>query len=229
MAGKAAKLSAALGRVGAVVFSPGDVELVSGGPGMRRRFLDIVLSLNCPGYLEALQEYRRWLGQRNAALRSGGGERGGSAWIGAWDAGLVDAGARVMQIRSDWVAEWAETFAGHYRAIAGDADAATLSYRPQIGLPGDSSTDAASLRAHFATRLAESLTHDLRRGVTGTGPHRDELLLGSADSVRPLRHFGSGGQRRTAALALRLNRSRHSSSSARRSPPPSGGRRLCRA
>ncbi|MDE2754824.1 MAG: hypothetical protein OXI83_19815 [Gemmatimonadota bacterium] len=50
------------------------------------------------------------------------------------------------------------------------------------------------------------MENDLRRGVTSVGPHRDELLLTVATRGRslPLRTFGSGGQRRTAALALRL-------------------------
>ncbi len=211
---EALKLSAAFGRLGAVVFSPGDVELVSGGPGARRRFLDIVLSLSRPGYLEALQEYRRWLGQRNAALRSGGTESS-SGWIGAWDGGLLDAGTRVMRMRSEWVAEWGSTFSERYRAIAGgkgtDGDSATLAYRPKIGLPSGANdpalaTDPVALRERFATRLDESLDNDLRRGATSAGPHRDELLLSVATQERdlPLRHFGSGGQRRTAALALRL-------------------------
>ncbi len=212
---EAVKLSTALGRLGTVAFSPGDVELVSGGPGVRRRFLDIVLSLNRPGYLEALQEYRRWLGQRNAALRSGGGAES-SGWIAAWDGGLLDAGTKVMQMRSEWVGAWGNTFAEHYRAIAGDkatgGDSATLVYRPNIGLPDGAdedpalATDAAALRERFATRLEESLANDLRRGATGAGPHRDELLLSTSTRERslPLRNFGSGGQRRTAALALRL-------------------------
>ena len=68
---EAERLGAALGKLSAVIFSPADVELVSGGPKERRKFLDIVLSLNEPGYLGALQDYRKVLERRNmqAALR----------------------------------------------------------------------------------------------------------------------------------------------------------------
>ena len=68
---EADRLGDALGRLSAVIFSPADVELVSGGPKERRRFLDIVLSLNEPGYLGALQDYRRVLASRNASLKEG--------------------------------------------------------------------------------------------------------------------------------------------------------------
>src|SRR5690606_22234481 len=61
------RLGDAIGSLGAVIFSPSDIELVGGGPDERRRFLDIVLSLNEPGYLGALQEYRQGLARRNAS------------------------------------------------------------------------------------------------------------------------------------------------------------------
>ena len=72
------RIADAIGRVGAVLFTPEDVRLVSDGPQERRRFLDILLSINVPGYLDALQRYRQALAQRNAALREG---RGGHPWV----------------------------------------------------------------------------------------------------------------------------------------------------
>ena len=51
------RLGSAVGTLSAAMFSPADVELVAGGPPARRRYLDIVLSLTVPGYLDALQRY----------------------------------------------------------------------------------------------------------------------------------------------------------------------------
>lgn len=210
------KISAALGRLGAVAFSPVDVGLVNDGPGARRRFLDIVLSLNLPGYMAALQNYRKWLAQRNAALRAGDGGTGPGAWVRAWDGGLVESGAAVMCMRATWVSAWAETYAGYYEAVSG-RDSATLAYRPNLGgvvpgtatsdgEPGPGPVDEEAVREQFRHRLDECWETDLRRGATSAGPHRDELLLTVATGGRslPVRTFGSGGQRRTAALALRL-------------------------
>jgi len=205
------RLSAALGRLGAVVFSPADVRLINDGPSVRRRFLDIVLSLNRPGYVDALLEYRKWLAQRNAALRTAGGTTGQQDWIRAWDNGLVTAGASVTCMRRTWASEWSGSFAEYYGAIS-DGEAATMSYRPNLGeatAPDGSSppvSGEASARERFRKRLDESWENDLRRGATSAGPHRDELLftVGAGGRSMPLRGFGSGGQRRTAALALRL-------------------------
>ena len=205
------RISAALGRLGAVVFSPADVQLVNDGPSVRRRFLDIVLSLNRPGYVNALLEYRKWLAQRNAALRTAGGTSGRQDWIRAWDSGLVESGASVTCLRQAWTSEWAGAFADYYGAIS-DGESATMSYRPNLGEAGDAdgsspwSSDEAVVRERFRARLHESRENDLRRGSTSAGPHRDELLfaVGAGGHFVPLRGFGSGGQRRTAALALRL-------------------------
>lgn len=212
---EAIRITQALGRLGAVVFSPADVELVNGGPRLRRRFLDIVLSLNHAGYVEALSGYRKALAQRNAALKAGAGPMAARAWDGL----LVDNGARVTRMRDEWVARWAETFTRYSATISGD-DPLAMSYRPDLSWPGSSGggsdgggpeADARvagedAIRERFHARLEENREADLRRGVTGCGPHRDDLEFTIASHRRslPARTFGSGGQRRTAALALRL-------------------------
>ena len=206
---EALRVSAALGRLGAVVFSPSDVELVAAGPHVRRRFLDIVLSLDGNGYVEALSRYRKALAQRNAALRA----NAPTPAVQAWDAGLVVHGARVTHLRHSWITNWSGAFETYCTAISG-CDSVRLAYRSDLGRgdrgrePGGEvfGADEEEVGERFAARLHETRETDLRRGVTTVGPHRDELLFTMASHGRPLavRRYGSGGQRRTAALALRL-------------------------
>lgn len=203
------RISAALGRLGAVVFSPSDVELVTGGPHVRRRFLDIVLSLNGNGYVEALSRYRKALAQRNAALRA----NAPTPAVRAWDEALVPHGARVTHLRHEWTTTWSGAFEKYGTAISG-CDLVGLVYRPDLGRGGPGreacgtafGADEQEVGERFAARLHENRETDLRRGVTTVGPHRDELLFTIASQGRSLaaRRYGSGGQRRTAALALRL-------------------------
>jgi len=193
------RLGDALGRVAAVAFSPADVALVSDGPGARRRFLDIVLSLNSPGYLGSLQRFRQVLGQRNAALRDG-------RWSGtveAWDEGLTESGARVMEGRFRWVEKWRENFSSYYQRVSGGL-AAHLEYQPGVKLGGGRGRE--EIAEAFAAALLEARPREVRLGTTVVGPQRDDLLLSvvDGDDHRDLREYGSGGQRRTAALALRL-------------------------
>ncbi len=198
---EAPRLSEALGRLAAVLFSPEDVTLVRGGPAGRRRFLDVVLSLNVPGYLETLQEYRRVLGQRNAALREGGG----GELARAWEPRLVSAGARIMEMRRGWIARWAERFTTYYARISGGREG-RMSYRPSVSLGSAEGEDA--LGEAFAEALEGVRDREVRLGSTVVGPHRDELVIrvegeGEGGELE-LREYGSGGQLRTAALALRL-------------------------
>ena len=187
-------LTAGLGHIGAVIFSPDDIRMVNGPPAERRRFLDIVLSLNEAGYMQALQRYRRALAQRNAALKAGAS--GGA--LEGWNRALAEHGGLLMQGRSKWVGDNSAGFTGHYEAIAG-IETATMSYRPSVPLaPGEETEE----RLLAAIREAES--RDLRLRTTTVGPHRDELSMAMSEEGLDLRDFGSGGQRRTAALALRL-------------------------
>lgn len=197
------RLGEAIGRVGAVVFSPADITLVSGGPGERRRFLDIVLSLNIPGYIDALQRYRHVLRQRNAMLRDGAAP----ALIAAWNEGLVEAGSRVVADRAAWARTSSGGFAARFAEISG-GPRATLRYRPAVPLEADDDggRELVAIAESFRAELDRVAERERERGMTLTGPHRDDLaFIGESPSGEiDLREYGSGGQQRTAAISLRM-------------------------
>ncbi len=195
------RLGDAIGALGVVLFTPDDIRMVSDAPQGRRRFMDIVLSLAVPDYLEALQRFRQVLSQRNAALRDGAT----SEAVAAWDPLFVRWAARVMVPRGEWVEAGAPRFESHYGAISGGAGG-SIQYEP--GLPGlaPSEWTHASLEPLLLEALIGARERDRRQGATSIGPHRDELRIRveTSEGQRDIRDFGSGGQRRTAALALRL-------------------------
>jgi DNA replication and repair protein RecF len=194
------RLSDALGALPCVLFSPADVDLVAGAPSSRRRYLDILLALSSRPYLAALQRYRAALAQRNAALREslrGTGARAEQR-VAIWEAPLAEHGAVLWRDRVAWSEQTAGRFAELCAAIGEQAPVA-MRYTTQL------EPASASLR-DIADALARALEHrrglDMRRGITHAGPHRDDLAL-TLDG-RELRAFGSAGQQRTAAIALRL-------------------------
>ncbi|MQA90147.1 MAG: DNA replication and repair protein RecF [Gemmatimonas sp.] len=198
------RIGDALGRVGVVMFSPADVALVSGSPAGRRRFLDIVLSLTERHYLEDLQRYRQILLQRNAVLRAGES----TALVSAWNPGLVRAGSRVVAARLRWVRSRRDSFAARIREIANGSDAA-LEFDPSLPLDEEESGDDLDrVVATFESELARTADREQRRGATLVGPHRDDLRMRAASGGHgewvDLRVYGSGGQQRTAAVALRM-------------------------
>jgi DNA replication and repair protein RecF len=187
--GEVSKLSEAVGLVTAVVFSPADRAIVAGGPAGRRRYLDVLLSLSQPGYLPKLSAMRSALRQRNAALK-----RGRADEAQAFDAPFAEAAARVGAERRSWTAAWAERYAERCNAL-GEAGETSLAYHPHHHRECDTPEE-------FSRELGRTLDRDLRRGMTTTGPHRDDLHLSLGG--KDLRTYGSAGQQRTAAIALRL-------------------------
>ena len=194
------RLSDAIGAAPAVLFSPADVALVRGAPAERRRYLDVMLALADRHYLLALQQYRHALAQRNAALRALlGHARDADALdtVAAFEPALATAGATMLVKRHTWAADAATAYADVLDAI-GERTSVSLALKRG----GGTRTDESELHEWLRTTLAAQRLHDVKRGTTHTGPHRDEvqLLLDGRD----LRNFGSNGQQRSAAIALRM-------------------------
>jgi DNA replication and repair protein RecF len=188
------RLSAALGMLPAVMFSPADVDLVAGAPSARRRFLDIMLALSSRGYLHSLQQYRAALDRRNAAIREAQRRRGNAPPIDVWEAPLSTHGAALVRSRRVWVKRVMERFA-HRCAFIGESGRVELRYETTVN------ANAESVDQALAEALAAKRDSDLRLGLTQVGPHRDDLAI--LLDGRALRIFGSAGQQRTAAIALR--------------------------
>ncbi len=180
-------IAAALGRWLAVAFLPADLTLVRGAAGERRRWLDRMLSLADGEYLAALLRYRTALAQRNAALRNGD-----SRAAAAFDAPLAEHGAALVGRRMDWAA-WADDAWRDELAAVGETAAVALRYR------GD---EALREPSAWPEKLAAAAPRDMARGHTHVGPHRHDLAL--ALGGHALRDYGSTGQQRSAAIALRL-------------------------
>ena len=194
------RLSDAIGAAPAVLFSPADVALVRGAPAERRRFLDVMLALSDRRYLLALQQYRQALAQRNAALRALNGQaRDAEAMdaVAAFEPALAAAGATMLVRRHDWAAEAAPVYAETLEAI-GERTSVSLALKRG----GGARINEADLADWLRTTLATQRAHDVRRGTTHSGPHRDEIQL--LLDGRDLRNFGSNGQQRSAAIALRM-------------------------
>ena len=195
------RLSDALGALPSVMFSPDDVDLIAGAPNARRRFLDIMLALTTRGYLAALQRYRAALARRNAALRMvSRGERGGrgTSSIAIWEPALAEHGAVIWSARREWVDSVADRLTSLCHDI-GEAGAVAVRYSSSL-LP--STMASADVASALVSALEDKRDHDARRGLTHAGPHRDDLVI-TLDG-RDVRTFGSAGQQRSAAIALRM-------------------------
>ena len=188
------------------VFSPDRLELVKGGPALRRAHLDQVVAALWPARSENRRRYARALAQRNALLGRLRAGAGGRDALAAWDAELAARGIALMADRREAVAMLACRFGPTADAIGLDGDP-EVSYRPR---------SRAASAEQFATELGDRLGADVERGFTGHGPHRDDL--GLTREGRDLRSYGSQGQQRLGLLALLLAE-RQAIGEARGAPP----------
>jgi len=193
---KQKKLSSLLGRLPAVVFSPDDLFLVKGGPGLRRRYLDVTILQMDQGYLGHFQQYERTLKQRNSLLRQKAPNL--EPQLAVWDAPLAEHGAALM-IQRARVAQRLSEFAGQALGdLTGGAEKFEVRYEPSLPL----TTEVGVMREKILEALLQARREEMARGVTVVGPHRDDLGLWV--NAQPLRKYGSQGQQRTGALALKL-------------------------
>jgi DNA replication and repair protein RecF len=181
-----------LGAVRVTVFSPDDLALLKGGPGLRRTYLDQLLVSLDPRNDALRSELDRALRQRNALLKQTRGrlDEAAELTLEVWDAKVVAAGEELARRRAEVVARIEPVVVAAYGDVAGAPEPISLRYEApwrEVGL-------AAALRAARAD--------ELRRGVTLVGPHRDDLVV--ALNGLPARTHASQGEQRSLALALRL-------------------------
>jgi len=180
-----------LGVFPAVAFTPDTLSLAKGGPGERRRFLDVALSMLTPAYAVRLSKYLKALAQRNALLRQ---QAPPEELLETWDRSLAIEAAGILGARLRYLGELIPRAQEFYQRISAGRE--SLEIAPVI-----TGVEAATEAAYFES-FVRAHKNDLRRQMTTVGPHRDDLLL-RLDG-RPLREFGSQGQKRSAALALKL-------------------------
>jgi len=180
------KLSDYLGAVRVVVFCTEDVQLIKGTARMRRRFLDLLLSQTHPAYLPLLQRYMHALRSRNAMLKQRSLDE---AALESFSRELIDLGNQIVQQRRDLAPRLSPLVRLAYRRVAPEAEELRLEYQP-------------SVKMDFAVELAQSRARERSYRTTMIGPHRDDVQLLLND--RSAAQFGSEGQKRSLAIALKM-------------------------
>lgn len=188
-----------IGQVNSVIFSAQDIELTCGTPSLCRRYLDLVSSQTDPLYLRSLQRYQKVLAQRNHLLRLILERKAQVDQLEFWDRELVESGSFIIQHRQNLTAILDELADKIHQELSGGRERLKIVYRPSVGGKGD---DPEETEAQFYQALHRLRGKEIGQGITAAGPHRDNLLfeVNGADVGK----YGSRGQQRTTALALKL-------------------------
>lgn len=193
----------------AVVFSPGELALIQEGPAERRAFLDGAISQVMPRYTATLAAMSRILLQRNTLItdmQKSGNTAMMEPLLETWDRSLARAAFSVCHARARFLRRLAPPAAEIYRDICKREDQPFfLTYQPSIPAPGGcdwADMTPAEGEAHIRAVLAAARSEDYKNYCTTIGPHRDNMEVSIAGISA--RSFGSQGQQRSCALALKL-------------------------
>ena len=202
------KLSEWIGQFNVVFFSPESLTLVKGAPAERRRFIDLLISQIDSVYLSSLQNYQFALKQRNELLKQIRSKQANPDFLDPWDDILIAEGISISQTRVRMFAQLKAYVQAKHTELTGDREVLELKYQPSPEkIDRAPKQEATEL---FRQGLQSSRSYDILRGMTAVGPHRDDfkLILESQSAgamyFQEAKAFGSQGQQRTIALALKL-------------------------
>lgn len=179
-----------VGHFPSVTLCADDIQILRGGPALRRNFLDGALASVDSAYLRALTRYQKALQQRNRLLKE---PAKAAAQLDSFDKTLAVPAWELHRLRKEEVEKLDQELRIAYATISGRRESAALTYQPRHDI--ESAGDYLAI-------LKDRRERDLRQGVTSAGPHRDDLTF-FLDG-RPAQDFGSEGQQRGLVTALRL-------------------------
>lgn len=193
------------GALNAVMFSPEDLQLVKGEPSLRRRFFDMQIAQTDPIYYDLLVKYNRVVQQRNKLLKEIRDNEGSPMQLQPWNKEFIALATAIAKKRQ-LALEKLKAIAGEiYASITGNKETLTIKYelKANNGELLYPENDFEDWEIFYTQKLAERERIDILRGNTGIGPHRDDIILLLNDMS--LKSFGSQGQQRSGALALKLS------------------------
>lgn len=185
------KLSDLLGTINVVIFSPEDLKLVKDGPKERRSFIDREISQIKPRYYALLSDYHKTLLQRNNLLKLINPDK---TLLDVYDQTLAGLGFSIMEYRKEFLNRIAEISHKNHKSISSGKEELIIEYEKDV---------EASSKEEYIEILKKSRENDLLRRTTNKGIHKDDIdiKLNGID----LRSFGSQGQKRSAAISMKLS------------------------
>lgn len=184
------KASELFGIVNVIFFSPEDLNIIKNGPAERRRFVDLELCQLNKLYVYNLVQYNKVVVQRNKLLKEIEYQPSLKETLDVWDIQLARYGKELIRFRKQFIDELNRIIHDIHFHLSGEREDLVIQYEPNVAAD------------QFEESLIKNRFSEIRQKLTLTGPHRDDLnfIVNGTD----IRRYGSQGQQRTAALALKL-------------------------
>ena len=178
----------------AVVFSPSDLALIDGSPEKRRRFLDLAIGQIAPKYIEILRDYNRAILQRNALLKKISEDKTNEELLTPFEIKASESAEKILKYRYKYVELLNKEAPKLYSGISEDKEILKIEYVSKF----KKETTKEEIQTAFLNRRKI----DILAKTTTIGPKKDDLNI--LINEKEAKTFGSQGQRRSAALCLKL-------------------------
>ncbi len=176
-----------------VIFSPHDIQIVTGSSSIRRKFLDMYISSVKPEYMPLLQNYIVALQKRNAYLRMGDA-RNKLKEIKAFEPILAENGSLIVKYRGEIILNLSQHIFQTLAEITGTEKDFSIKYVPQKGTRD---------KEEYISRFEQERNRDFTRQFTTFGPHLDDFEF--IFENKPMKSHASTGQCRLVSLCLKLS------------------------
>ena len=189
------KIGELMGEFNAVFFSPDELKLIKETPEDRRRFMDIHISQTSKKYFYLLSRYDKILSNRNKLLKSGQSVQTINETLSIWNAQLSQTGSEIIYYRLQFINKLTPLCEKVHSYLSGGSEKIKIDYMGEQG-------SQKEIEQKLLNTLKSNFEKELKLGYTTVGPHRDDIkiLVNNID----VRTYGSQGQQRTSALALKL-------------------------
>jgi len=189
-----------LGWVGAVLFSPRDINVVQGPPHERRRFMDQEWGPFIPHYEYNLRQYQRVVIQKNNLLRESKDRKRLHVDIDIWNQQLSHFGSKILATRLSLLKKINPLIRYFFSRLTENKEGLVIRYNSSLKIEEEMSEK--ELYNRFLCAVAALEDEEIARGQTLIGPHKDDVsfLINGADA----RVYGSRGQQYTLLLALKM-------------------------
>ena len=188
---KIKKLSELLGNINIVIFTPDDINILKGGPALRRRFLDMMIGQLKPNYVYTLNMYIKTLEQRNNYLRQIKEENKPENLLDIWDEKLIEYADIIYKYRKEFIDKIKKKINIIHKKITDEKEEINIQY-----------ISNCESKEVYSELLKQRRKLDIIKGFTTKGVHRDDFMI--YINKKDIKIFGSQGQNRTAMLSLKL-------------------------
>jgi DNA replication and repair protein RecF len=180
-----------IGQFPCVMVSPYDRDLINEGSDVRRKFIDAVISQFDKAYLDSLIRYNRLLEQRNGLLKQFAERRQTDRGLLLLiDEQMMAPATNISDKRKSFLEGFAPIFRHYFEFISGGKEAVSIEYDSQL------------MAGSYLDIVDEAFPKDQSLRYSSAGIHKDDFVFNLEGY--PVKRFGSQGQQKSFAVALKL-------------------------